>query len=98
MKAYQQSHEMLSEEVGWRTMFAEVLAIAAKQVPDALRTHRRTTMLKAMSPLMMLSPRTFSGVIGSPNQGTASQLTQAQTNEIALSSPQHSQVSPIIYD
>jgi hypothetical protein len=44
---------------------------------------------------MMLSPSAFNATIGSPNEGTASQLTQAQTNEIALSSPQHSQVSPI---
>ncbi len=49
----------------------------------------------AGSPQMLVSPSAFNASIGSPNQGTASQLTQAHTIEIALSAPQHSQVSPI---
>jgi hypothetical protein len=42
MRDYCKSHERLSEEVGWSTMFAEVFEIAAKKVPYALRPNRNT--------------------------------------------------------
>ena len=98
MVAFKEQHVVPHEEFGWHEMFKEVFAIAKELVPGALRNVRRMNTRQSVisSPPIKLSPVAFNAMIASPNQGTASQLTQAQTNEISVSSPQYSQVSPII--